>query len=108
MGFIYERTQEHLGTTDSMVIRTRRALIRAAEAFAKNGTLPYSVEHPEVYAQRSGGVILPRHADWFEATKELRQARWRLPLRSYRFRFSAKGPGVKPRALLLSGVQRGA
>src|SRR4051812_17970617 len=74
MGTIYERTQEHLGTTDSMVIRTRRSLIRAAEAFAKDGTLPYSASHPEVYAQRSGGVILPRNADWFEATKELRKA----------------------------------
>ena len=67
-------TQEHLGTTDSMVIRTRRSLIRAAMAFAERGELPYSVDHPEVYAQRSGGVILPRNADWFEATAELRKA----------------------------------
>jgi phenylpropionate dioxygenase-like ring-hydroxylating dioxygenase large terminal subunit len=74
MGTIYARHQEHLGTTDSMVIRTRRALIRAALAFAERGELPYSVDHPEVFAQRSGGVVLPRNVDWFEATKELRKA----------------------------------
>jgi hypothetical protein len=32
------------------------------------------VDNPEVYAQRSGGVILPRNVDWFEATRELRKA----------------------------------
>jgi hypothetical protein len=74
MGFIYERTQEHLGTTDSMVIRTRRALIRAAVALRDHGIRPPGVDSPEVYAQRSGGVVLPRSADWFEATRELRKA----------------------------------
>ena len=32
------------------------------------------VDHPEFYRQRSGGVILPRSADWLEATQELRRA----------------------------------
>jgi hypothetical protein len=32
------------------------------------------VDSPEVYAQRSGGVILPRNVEWFEATRELRKA----------------------------------
>ena len=32
MGPIYARSNEHLGTTDSMVIRTRRRLIKAAKA----------------------------------------------------------------------------
>jgi phenylpropionate dioxygenase-like ring-hydroxylating dioxygenase large terminal subunit len=74
MGTIYERTQEHLGTTDSMVIRTRRALIRAAEALRDHGILPPGVDNPGAYAQRSGGVVLPRNVDWFEATRELRKA----------------------------------
>ena len=59
---------------DSMVIRTRRALIRAALAFQETGAVPHSVDHPEDFAQRSGGVVLPRHVDWFEATAELRKA----------------------------------
>jgi hypothetical protein len=74
MGTIYERTQEHLGTSDSMIIRVRRALIRAALTLQDTGVVPVSVDAPEVYAQRSGGVVLPRTADWFDATAELRKA----------------------------------
>jgi phenylpropionate dioxygenase-like ring-hydroxylating dioxygenase large terminal subunit len=74
MGTIYERTQEHLGTSDTMVIYTRRALIRAAEALRDEGITPPGVDNPEVYAQRSGGVILPRTASVFDATAELRKA----------------------------------
>ena len=33
MGEIYDRTQEHLGTSDNMVIRTRRRLINSAKAY---------------------------------------------------------------------------
>jgi len=32
------------------------------------------VDQPEFYRQRSGGVILPRSVDWFEATRDLRRA----------------------------------
>ena len=74
MGPIYDRSQEHLGTSDSMVIRTRRRLIQAALAFRDQGTIPPGVDNPEFYRQRSGGVILPRAVDWVEATKELRKA----------------------------------
>jgi phenylpropionate dioxygenase-like ring-hydroxylating dioxygenase large terminal subunit len=74
MGPIYERTQEHLGTSDRMVILTRRRLIAAAKAFAETGELPLPVDHPELYMVRSGGVVLPRSADWLDATAELRQA----------------------------------
>jgi phenylpropionate dioxygenase-like ring-hydroxylating dioxygenase large terminal subunit len=74
MGTIYERTQEHLGTSDTMVIYTRRALLRAAEALRDHGIVPPGVDAPEVYAQRSGGVILPRNASVFDATAELRKA----------------------------------
>ena len=37
MGTIYDRTKEHLGTTDAMVIRTRRRLIDAAHALRERG-----------------------------------------------------------------------
>jgi phthalate 4,5-dioxygenase len=74
MGPIYDRTQEHLGSSDAMVIRVRRRLIAAAKALALDGTLPASVDQPEVYRQRSGGVILDEGADWIEATAKLREA----------------------------------
>jgi hypothetical protein len=74
MGPIYDRTIEHLSSADAMVIRVRRRLLEAARALDEKGVVPYSVEHPEVYRQRSGGVILPDGADWVEATAELRKA----------------------------------
>jgi phthalate 4,5-dioxygenase len=73
MGAIYDRTQERLGTSDLMVIRTRKRLIDAARALRDSGKIPPGVDDPGVYRARSGGVLLPRGADWIEATKELRK-----------------------------------
>jgi nitrite reductase/ring-hydroxylating ferredoxin subunit len=74
MGPIYDRSQEHLGTSDAMVIRTRRRAILAARALREGGEVPPGVDDPTVYRYRSGGVILPRQAGWLEATRELRRA----------------------------------
>ena len=73
MSAIVDRSQEHLGTSDVMVIRTRRRLMRAALDL-QDGTIPPGVDHPEYYRQRSGGIVLPRSADWIAATAHLRQA----------------------------------
>jgi phenylpropionate dioxygenase-like ring-hydroxylating dioxygenase large terminal subunit len=74
MGSIYDRTKEHLGTTDQMIIRTRRRFMAAARALAEDGTPPPGVDTPTVYHQRSGQVALAQNLDWWEATKELREA----------------------------------
>jgi hypothetical protein len=74
MGPIYQRDHEHLGTSDAMVIRTRRALIRSANALQEHGAVPATVDNPELYLTRSGGVILPNDADWLLATEHLRKA----------------------------------
>jgi nitrite reductase/ring-hydroxylating ferredoxin subunit len=74
MGPIYQRDHEHLGTSDAMVIRTRRALIKSAKALQEHGAVPATVDNPELYLTRSGGVILPNDADWLLATEHLRQA----------------------------------
>ena len=73
MGLIYDRSTEHLGSSDVMVIRVRRRLTEAVRALMQ-GTEPYSALHPEAYRQRSGGIFLPEDADWIQATAELRQA----------------------------------
>jgi phthalate 4,5-dioxygenase oxygenase subunit len=57
-----------------MVIRTRRSLINAAKALAEHGTEPVTVDNPDLYLTRSGGVILPNEADWLLATEGLRKA----------------------------------
>ncbi|MQA86049.1 MAG: Rieske 2Fe-2S domain-containing protein [Streptosporangiales bacterium] len=70
---IFDRAEERLGSADVMVIRVRRRLIAAVQAHEKDGRVPPGVDEPEVYRQRSGGVILPEGADWIEATKGLRR-----------------------------------
>jgi phenylpropionate dioxygenase-like ring-hydroxylating dioxygenase large terminal subunit len=74
MGPIYDRSQEHLGTTDQLIIKTRRRLLAAIRAHQDHGILPPGADEPQLYRQRSGGVILPRSADWWDATHDLRQA----------------------------------
>jgi hypothetical protein len=73
MGKVYDRSHEHLGTSDSMVIRTRRRVISAAKALRDRNETPPGVDKPSVYRTRSGSVILPRSASWLEATQD---ARW--------------------------------
>jgi phthalate 4,5-dioxygenase oxygenase subunit len=73
MGLIMDRTNEHLGTTDQMIIRTRRRYIAAAKALRDHGITPPGVDQPAAFRQRSGLVILPRSVDWWEGTRELRE-----------------------------------
>ena len=68
MGPIFDRSTEHLGTTDALIIRTRRRMINIARALEEQGVVPPGVDNPEVYRQRSGGVLLPREVNWWDAT----------------------------------------
>jgi phthalate 4,5-dioxygenase oxygenase subunit len=74
MGEIYKRWEEHLGTTDVMIIRTRRRLIDAAKELRDRGTPPPAADDPSAYATRTGGVLLPRNVNWVEGSAELRKA----------------------------------
>jgi len=74
MGAIMNRTAEHLGSADVMIIRTRQRILRAAEALRDQSITPPGVDEPEIYGQRMGGVFLPKGANWIEATAELRKA----------------------------------
>ena len=76
MGTIYNRSQEHLGTSDAMIIRARNRLIQAAEALQKEGIAPPGVDDPTVYRQRSGALLLSKEitTGWFEATTDQRAA----------------------------------
>jgi phenylpropionate dioxygenase-like ring-hydroxylating dioxygenase large terminal subunit len=75
MGVIYDRSHEHLGTSDAMVIRTRRRLLNAAKALRDRGVVPPGVDEPQLYRVRSGGILLPRELDWQQATEHLRWPR---------------------------------
>jgi phenylpropionate dioxygenase-like ring-hydroxylating dioxygenase large terminal subunit len=73
MGPIYDRSHEHLGTTDQFIIRVRRKLIAMAKALQNEGVTPYGVDHPEVYRQRSGEMIVPRSHTWYDAYLDKRE-----------------------------------
>jgi phthalate 4,5-dioxygenase oxygenase subunit len=69
MGPIYDRTQEHLGTTDMMVIAARRKLIMSAKAYARGEAAP-GVDKPELYWMFSGGALVPKGANGIDYCRE--------------------------------------
>ena len=73
MGTIYQRQREHLGTTDLLIIRTRRRILNAIKALRDEGITPPGVDDPSLYRVRSGGIFLPWDADWVAETEELRK-----------------------------------
>ncbi len=75
MGEIMDRTHEHLGTSDLMVIRLRSMLLGAARRLRDAGEVPPAVDTPEVYAVRSGGVVLANGINGVDATLDLQQGR---------------------------------
>jgi phthalate 4,5-dioxygenase oxygenase subunit len=75
MGPISDRTHEHLAPSDRMITETRRALLRAAEAYAKDGTLPAAASNPSAFARTRGGAFFTEDgADWIEAYDEIMSA----------------------------------
>jgi phthalate 4,5-dioxygenase oxygenase subunit len=70
MGAIYDRTQEHLGTSDTAIIQVRRRWLKAATDLRDHGITPLGVTNPEAYYVRSAGVVLPRSTPWVEGAAE--------------------------------------
>ena len=80
MGLITDRTQEHLGSTDGMLIQVRRKLMNAAKALREQGITPPCVDEPSMYGVRSASLILRRDADWQAETREVLKAFTGLPV----------------------------
>ena len=71
---LYDRTQEHLGSSDAMVIAVRRQLLNAVKAFMADGTLPENLDDPALDRVRAATVVLPEGADWQMLTEKARSA----------------------------------
>ena len=80
MGPIYDRTQEHLGTTDAMVIYVRRRLIEAAWALRDQGVAPANVADGSMCRVRPASVLLPEGDSWISATEKSRQSDAGVPI----------------------------
>jgi hypothetical protein len=53
MGSIQNRTREHLGTSDKLIMANRRVLLQAIESLSKGGPIP-GVANSEVAQVRTG------------------------------------------------------
>ena len=73
MGTIYDRTKEHLGTTDTAIIRVRHRLLDSAKASLAEGIPAPGSQNPSVYKVRGAAAVLPKNVDWVEGTQELRK-----------------------------------
>jgi phthalate 4,5-dioxygenase len=80
MGPIYDRTQEHLGTTDAMVIYVRRRLIQAAQALRDERGVPANVDDPTLCRVRPASALLPDGESWITATEKARQSDAGVPI----------------------------
>jgi hypothetical protein len=80
MGPIYNRTKEHLGTSDAMIIQVRRRLIEAAKALRDQGVTPDGVDDPTAYRVRSASIVLRKDEPWVEASREAVRAFSGLPV----------------------------
>jgi phthalate 4,5-dioxygenase len=64
MGAIYDRTREHLGTTDVGIIQTRRLLMDSAQAWQERGVRPPGVGEPASYRVHATDFRIASGADW--------------------------------------------
>ena len=105
MGAIYDRTKEHLGTSDAAIIGMRRRVISAAKLLRDAKVVPPGVEDPEVYRVRATVAVLPREASWLEETE-----RFRTVIEGYNPGGSALGLAPQsrtPKTLLAAGAGQG-
>lgn len=72
---IFDRTKEHLGTSDSGIARTRRTLLEAVRRLRDENTPPPSASQPASFMRRAISITLPAGADWQLAGAEHMQAR---------------------------------
>jgi phthalate 4,5-dioxygenase len=70
MGTIYDRTQEHLGTSDLGVIRVRQRWIESAKALRDGGVTPPGADDSSIYRVRAAAVLLPEGASWVDDTRQ--------------------------------------
>ena len=65
---IIDRTQEHLASSDRMVMLTRRVLLRAVKEYQEMGKLPDVLDKPEVCRRARGGdVVSAVGTGWLDA-----------------------------------------
>ena len=68
---IVDRSFENLAASDRMIAMTRRRIIAAAQAHAKDGSVPSTVDRPELTrGARGGSFVCSDKIDWLDAYAE--------------------------------------
>jgi phthalate 4,5-dioxygenase len=70
MGAVFDRTQEHLGTSDKAVIFYRRLILRKLQEMDEGKPLPGTAPGLD-FSQRAASVYMPSEAPWQEAVRWL-------------------------------------
>jgi len=71
---VYDRTQEHLCSSDAGIVMTRRLLLDSVAALRENGVKPPSVDDPHSFMVRAVSLRLPEGAQWAEAGEKYMRA----------------------------------
>jgi phenylpropionate dioxygenase-like ring-hydroxylating dioxygenase large terminal subunit len=71
---VYDRTSEHLGSSDAFVVAVRRQLLAAVKRHQETGEAPPNVDNPDLWRVRSASLQLPPNADWVAASVDARNA----------------------------------
>lgn len=64
MGPIVDRSIEHLGTCDAVIVRARRMLLGALRDHQKDGTIPFAASDIEFSRIRAISLAYPQGQDW--------------------------------------------
>ncbi|MDO9504285.1 Rieske 2Fe-2S domain-containing protein [Hydrogenophaga sp.] len=72
---IYDRTREHLGTTDTGIVRARRLLLDTVRKYVAEDVRPESVSSPDKFLWRAISITIPAGGDWKAAGGEFMKAK---------------------------------
>jgi phthalate 4,5-dioxygenase len=70
--FIYDRTKEHLGSSDAMVIAVRKQLLDAVRRHRDEGKVPANVDDVSLDRIRSASLVFEPGIDWKAKSAEAR------------------------------------
>jgi phenylpropionate dioxygenase-like ring-hydroxylating dioxygenase large terminal subunit len=82
MGPVVDRSQEHLGVSDSAVIRVRRRLMAAAKKLRDEGTAPECLERPDAFSVRAATGVLRKDVNWMDGVRDWTRDAVGVPIHS--------------------------
>ena len=75
MSPIYDRSLEHLGTSDTGIVRTRRLLFDTGRKLQAESQRPASADDPQQFMVRAVSLTIPAGGDWATRGEEFMRAR---------------------------------